>query len=109
MRLLSIGKNLTAGAESVVYTVPDGYNAVWNLMYLHNSSGNTKTISVDWVDSSESVTIPILTSQSFASKEYFQFNGNGSGVVLEAGDQIKMTPAADSDFGVVCTFLISRV
>lgn len=109
MRLLSVGKNLTANTETVVYTVPDGYNAVWNLMYIHNSSGSTKTISVDWYNVKDNVTVPILTSQSFSAKDYFQFNGNGSGVVLEAGDQVKMTPEASSDFGIICTFLISRV
>ena len=109
MRLLSIGKNLTAGTETVVYTVPDGYIAVWDLMYLHNSGGSTKTITVDWYDASENSHISVLSSYSMGSKAYFQFSGAGSGVVMEAGDEIHMTPEAGSAFGIICTVRLERV
>ena len=109
MRLLSIGKNLTAGTETVIYTVPDGYIAVWDLLYVHNGGGNTKTITIDWYDVSESTHVSILENYSMGSKTYFQFNGNGSGVVMEAGDQIHMTPEDSSDFGIICTVRLERV
>lgn len=108
MRLLSVGKNLTSGTETTVYTVPDGYTATWDLMYVHNSSGSTKTLTVDWYDSSENVHVSILNARSFTSKEYFQFSGNGSGVVLEPGDQIHMTPESGSSFGIICTLKLER-
>ena len=108
MRPVSIGKNLTAGVETIVYTVPKGYTAVWDLMYLHNGGGNTKTITVDWYDSSESTHVSILEAYSMTSKLYFQFSGNGSGVVLEEGDQIHMTPEAGSTFGIICTLKLER-
>lgn len=109
MKTISIGKNLTAGSETVVYKVPDGYTANWDLMYVHNASGSTKTLSVDWYDSSENAHIAILSSYSFASKNYFQFSGNGSGVVLEAGDEIHMTPESGSSFGIICTVKLERM
>ena len=108
MRPISIGKNLTAGVETVVYTVPKGYTAVWDLMYLHNSGGNTKTISVDWYDITTTTHVAVLENYGLASKAYFQFNGNGSGVVLEEGDEIHMTPEAGSSVSVICTLKLER-
>lgn len=109
MRQISIGKNLAAGTETTVYTVPKGYTAVWDLMYIHNSLGNNKTITVDWYDSSADAHIKILENYPFAANAYFQFSGQGSGVVLEEGDEIHMTPAADSAFGIICTLKLERV
>lgn len=108
MKLLSIGKNLTAGVETVVYTVPEGYQATWNLMYIHNSSGSTKALTVEWQQTDNSIDISILDAKTFASKEYFQFTGYGSGVVLQERDQIKMTPEAGSAFSVICTVLLEK-
>lgn len=108
MKLISIGKNLTAGVETVVYTVPEGYQATWNLMYVHNAGGNTKTLTVEWQNTLDSIDIAVLESRSFASKEYFQFTGYGSGVVLQERDQIKMTPEAGSAFSIICTVLLEK-
>lgn len=109
MRPISIGKNLAAGVETVVYTVPKGYVAVWDLMYLHNGSGSTKSITIDWYDSSETTHVSILNAYNLSSKTYFQFSGQGSGVVLEEGDQIHMTPETGSAFGIICTLQLERI
>jgi len=108
MKLVSIGKNLTGGSEAVIYTVPEGYQATWNMMYIHNAGGNTKALTVEWQQTRNAVDIAILENRSFSSKEYFQFNGYGSGVVMQERDQIKMTPEASSTFSVVCTVLLEK-
>ena len=108
MRSISIGKNLTAGVETVVYTVPTGYYAKWTLLYAHNAGGSTKSLTVDWYDSSEGVHVSILNAYSFASKNYFQFNAPSTGVILEEGDQIHMTPEASSTFGIICTLEVEK-
>ena len=108
MRAISVGKNLTAGTETVVYTVPTGYTAVWALLYIHNASGSTKSLSVDWYDSSATTHVAVLEGYSFASKNYFQFNAPGTGVVLEEGDQVHMTPEAGSSFSIICTFNLEK-
>lgn len=108
MRKLSIGKNLAAGVETIVYTVPAGYTAIWDLFYTHNAGSGTKHLSVDWYDKSENVHVSILEQYSFSSKSYFQFSGNGSGIVLDEGDQIHMTPEAGSLFGIICTVTLER-
>lgn len=109
MRQLSIGKNLAAGVETTVYTVPKGYRAMWDLLYAHNAGAGTKTLSVDWYDSSAATHVAILEQYNFTSKTYFQFSGNGSSVVLEEGDEIHMTTEAGSTFGIICTLKLERV
>jgi hypothetical protein len=108
MSLVSIGKNITGPSETVVYTVPNGYVAIWNLMYVHNTTGSTQSLTVDWYDASTDTHVAILQSRSFSSKEYFQFSGQGSGVVLMEGDEVHMTPASGATFGVICTFDLQR-
>jgi hypothetical protein len=108
MKHLSVGKNLTAGSGNLMYTVPDGYQARWNLLYLHNGGGNTKSITVSWYDASTAATINIFDAYSLGAKDYFKFDG-GAYVVLEAGDTITITPEATSTFYAICTFVLERV
>jgi len=108
MKSISVGKNLAAGVETTVYTVPTGYQAQWNLMYLHNGGGNTKSITVSWTDKSENTIIKVFDAYTLSSKDYFKFDG-GAYVVLEEGDTITMTSEAASSFYAICTFLLERV
>jgi hypothetical protein len=107
-RLISVGKNLVAATETVIYTVPEGYYAIWNLMYAHNATGTNKFLTVDWYDTSTSTHINVLDQYNFTSKTYFQLLGNGSGVVMEAGDQVHMTSETGSSFGIICTFEVEK-
>ena len=45
---VSVGNTLAGGSTTVVYKVPTGYAAKWNLMYLHNTTGSTKHITAKW-------------------------------------------------------------
>lgn len=102
MRPVSVGVNPTAGATTVVYTVPTGYYAKFNLLYLHNTGGSTKSITIQWYDSSAATYIDILTSVSYASKTYTQFDN--AYVVMEEGDRLVVTPEAGSAFSLIATF-----
>ena len=57
MREQSVGLNLTANTLTTVYTVPVGYYAKWNLLYVFNGTGSTKTFTAYWHDSSENADI----------------------------------------------------
>ena len=105
MRELSVGATPTAGSTSTLYTVPTGYRALWNLTYIHNTSGSTKHITLTWYDSSAAVSYDILSQYNFNSKDYLKFDG-GAYVVLEEGDQVKVTPEAGSSFTVLLTFVL---
>ena len=103
MRSQSVGLNLTANTLTTVYTVPDGYYAKWNLMYVFNGTGSTKTFTAYWHDASASVDIYVMNANSVTSKEYVRMDG-GAYVVLEEGDKVKMQSEAGSTFSIICTF-----
>ena len=106
MRPVSIGLNPTAATLTTVYTVPTGYYAKFTVMYIHNTGGNTKSITVQWYDSSTATTLDILTAYPLASKEYLEFNGVAY-MVLEEGDRIQLTTEAASSFSFIATFEVS--
>ena len=103
MRPVSVGINPTANTLTTVYTVPTGYYAKFTVMYIHNTGGNTKHITVQWYDASTATTLDILTNYDFTSKQYLQFDGNAY-IVLEEGDRIQITTQSASSFSFIATF-----
>jgi hypothetical protein len=103
MRALSVGVSPTAAVDTTVYTCPRGYYSKFTVMYIHNTGGSTKHITVQWFDSSANTTLDILTQYNFSSKNYLQFDGNAY-IVLEEGDKIKITTEAGSTFSFIATF-----
>ena len=103
MRALSVGVSPTAATDTTVYTCPTGYYAKFTVMYIHNTGGSTKHITVQWFDASASTTLDILTAYDFTSKAYLQFDGNAY-IVLEEGDKIKITTQSASSFSFIATF-----
>jgi hypothetical protein len=103
MRALSVGVSPTAAVDTTVYTCPRGYYSKFTVMYIHNTGGSTKHITVQWFDSSANTTLDILTQYNFSSKTYLQFDGNAY-IVLEEGDKIKITTESASSFSFIATF-----
>jgi hypothetical protein len=103
MRALSVGVSPTAAVDTTVYTCPTGYYAKFTVMYIHNTGGSTKHITVQWFDASANSTLDILTQYDFTSKNYLQFDGNAY-IVLEEGDKLKITTQSASSFSFIATF-----
>jgi hypothetical protein len=103
VRPVSVGINPTAATLTTVYTVPTGYYAKFTVMYIHNTGGSTKHITVQWYDASAASTLDILTAYDFNTKEYLQFDGNAY-IVLEEGDRLQITTEAGSSFSFIATF-----
>ena len=103
MRAISVGVSPTAAVDTTVYTCPTGYYAKFTVMYIHNTGGSTKHITVQWFDASANTTLDILTQYDFSSKTYLQFDGNAY-IVLEEGDKIKITTQSASSFSFIATF-----
>ena len=103
MRKKSVGATPTAGSTTTIYTVPTGYYAEWTLSYFFNNTGANKTFTLEWYDSSAATTYTIY-SAPVSSKAYIEIDGNAC-VVLEEGDQVKVTPDAGSTFTIICTFV----
>ena len=103
MRALSVGVSPAAAVDTTVYTCPKGYYAKFTVMYIHNTGGSTKHITVQWYDASANTTLDILTQYNFTSKNYLQFDGNAY-IVLEEDDKIKITTQSGSTFSFIATF-----
>jgi hypothetical protein len=103
MRALSVGVSPTAAVDTTVYTCPTGYYAKFTVMYIHNTGGSTKHITVQWFDASANTTLDILTEYDFTSKNYLQFDGNAY-IVFEEGDKLKITTQSGSTFSFIATF-----
>ena len=102
MRPISVGINPPGGTTTTVYTVPTGYYALFNLLYVHNTGANNKTLTVQWYDASAAASIDILTAVSYTTKQYTQFDN--AYVVMEEGDELRVTPEATSSFAIIATF-----
>jgi hypothetical protein len=102
-RPVSVGLNLVANTLTTVYTVPVGYYAKWNLMYLMNGTGSSKHCTVYWSDASTATDIYILNQAVIASKDFLKLDG-GSYTVLDEGDTVKMISEAASSYSTICTF-----
>jgi hypothetical protein len=103
MRPVTVGVSPAAAVLTTVYTVPTGYYAKFTVMYIHNTGGSTKHITVSWYDDSSATTLDILTQYDFTSKAYLQFDGNAY-IVLEEGDKIQITTQSASTFSFIATF-----
>ena len=107
MRQISVGNNLTPTVKTTVYTVPTGYYALWKLCYIVNHTGGNKTVDVWWYDSSAATEITVLASYTLNADQYIKFDGS-SYVVLEEGDQIRITAEAASQMSTINTFEVIR-
>lgn len=107
MREFSVGNNLTAATKTTVYTVPTGYYAKWNLCYVVNNTGNNKTISAWWYDSSANTEVTVLSNYVLSPTQFIKFDG-GAYVVLEEGDQIRLESELGSTMSSINTFELIR-
>lgn len=106
MRRVSVGHVLTAGVKTTVYTTPSSYIAQWDLLYVSNHSGVNKTLSVWWWDKSKNLEIVIIDGYPLTAHEFLKFDGNAY-VVLEEGDEIRITSEAGSLMSSVNSFDLS--
>ena len=103
MRAESVGVSPAANTLTTVYTVPTGYYAKFTVMYIHNTGGSTKHITVQWYDASTATTLDILTAYDLTTKQYLQFDGNAY-IVFEEGDKLQITTQPGSTFSFIATF-----
>ena len=106
MRELTVGKNLTAGTTTVVYTVPKGCKAIATLLMLSNAGGNSKTITAKWHDHSQNIEITITGGKSVSAGDHVQFSDGR--MVMDEYDEMRVTPEAASTFSVILTMEIHQ-
>ena len=99
----SVGKQLTAGVDNTLLTVPNGYKAEVSLLFIANHTGNNKTISAYWQHAHDAAhQIRIIDAYLLAATEFIKFDG--STIVMQSGDSMVVTPESGSDMSAICTF-----
>lgn len=99
----SIGITLAAGATTTVFTVPLGYKANVELLYISNNTASNKTIDAYWQHAHNAGhQIYLAKAKTINTKDYFILND--ADIVMQAGDTLKITTEAAGDFAVITTF-----
>ena len=104
MKPLTTANNLAAGITSgspvVLYTCPKNTRAKFIMMYIVNTLGSSKTISIE---KNSGTSFPYLLNYSLTAGQFLHIHGGY--VVIEPGDTIKCTSTeAGSAFTIFCTF-----
>ena len=107
MRKVSVGKELVAGSNTTMYTVPDGYRASWNLLYMINNTASSKNFTVEWRDASNNLVCHVFQNYPLNAKEYLKFDG-GAWVNLESGHTIHIIAEAGSDADAIVSLELER-
>jgi len=93
--------NVTTTDVSTIVTIPNGYVAHWNMLFVTNIGGSTNGAGI-YVDKADSTRIDILGGGNVSAKEYILIT---DGVfVLQAGDSIKAFTTSAGDMEFVVTF-----
>lgn len=99
----SVGISLTAGIDNTVFTVPQGYKAEVDMLFISNLDANNKTTTAYWQHAHDiNHKIKIIDAYPMASHTYIQFS-NGS-VVFQQGDSLVVKPQAGATQSVIVTF-----
>ena len=107
VRKVSVGKELVAGSTTDMYTVPDGYRASWNLLYMINNTASAKTFTVEWRDASNTLVCHVFQNYPLNSKSYLMFD-SGAWVNLESGHSIHIITEAGSDADAIVSLELER-
>ena len=99
----SVGKQLTAGVDNTVFTVPNGYKAEVDMLFIANLDANNKTTTAYWQHAHDPAhQIRIVDLYPMASHSFLQFS-QGS-VVMQQGDSFVIQPEAGATQSCIITF-----
>lgn len=99
----SVGKQLTAGVANTIFTVPNGYKAEVDMLFISNLDANNKTTTAYWQHAHDAAhQIKIIDSYPMSSHSYLQFS-TGT-VVMQQGDSFVVTPEAGATQSCIITF-----
>ena len=103
----SVGKRLTAGTANTVFTVPNGFKAEVDMLFISNLDANNKTVSIYWQHAHDiDHKIRIIDAYPMAAHTFLQFS-NGT-VVMQQGDSMVVTPQAGAVQDVIITFELKK-
>jgi hypothetical protein len=98
----TVGKNLVAGVDNVMFEVRGNTSAKVALLYISNASGNNKSVAVKWFDASTNETYYIVNNFELDAYKFLKLDG--SYIKLDAGDKLICTPEAASTMSSIVTY-----
>ena len=84
-----------------VYTCPANCTAEVTVIHVVNGGGSTNTIEVEWYVAADAYTSHFLKGKSLNAGDYITFSQID--LVLQAGDEIRVTPASVGHIDTILT------
>jgi hypothetical protein len=96
---------LTDATETTLFTVPSGFHAVIQYIFIANHAGSTKTASLHFHNADGTNRVDIYDDESVGSGNKLTLgNGGGPMFVLHEGEVVKVQTEASSDMEFAITF-----
>lgn len=99
-RKITVANTKTTTVKETIYTVPVKNSGLWSVLYVISTAG-TNTPSVYWYDASTTTEYLILSGKNLGAGEYLLLNQ--AEVVLQEGDEIRISQSGTSSVTYVCT------
>jgi len=93
--------NVTTTDVSTIVTIPNGYVAHWNMLFVTNLGGSTNGAGL-YVDKHDSTRVDILGGGNVSAKDYILLSD--AVFVLQPGDSVKAFTTSAGDMEFVITF-----
>jgi len=93
--------NVTTTDVSTIVTIPSGYVAHWNMLFVSNIGGSTNGAGL-YVDKADSTRVDVLGGGNVSSKDYILLSD--AVFVLQPGDAVKAFTTSAGDMEFVITF-----
>ena len=98
----TLGRNLTAATDNVMFEVRPNTTAKVVLLYIANADANNKKITIKWYDKSTNITYYLANGYSLAANQFLKFDG--SYIKLDSGDKLICNPEAGSIMSSIVTY-----
>ena len=100
-RIKSVWGHNSGTAAETVYTCPNNCLAEITFIHVVNGGSSTNTVEVEWYVKADNYTSHFLKGKSINAGDYVNFNGID--LVLQAGDELRVTPSSAGHIDTIVT------
>ena len=102
MRYKSKGMHVPAAVETVVLEVPLHHEMRVEFIQVVNHTGNNKTVNIMWQRDGDHT--HLIDDFNVDHGEYVKLLGDGSFIIMDAGDSLRIETEAGSAFDIITTY-----
>lgn len=100
-RIKSVYGHNSGTAAETVYTCPKNCLAEITFIHVVNGGSSTNSVEVEWYVKADNYTSHFLKGKSINAGDYVNFNGID--LVLQAGDELRVTPSSAGHIDTIVT------